>query len=422
MTVVVASPGGGVVPTGDEGAGDEASEVTPGAEEVSAGVEAAEVPLGGVDTAEELTGKTPVELGPAGTLELTVAAVVSVTGHTVVAIGIVEVTTVVESAGQLTTSGAQLVMVTSLVVYTVEVVIWTGVVTSGVEAAEVPAGLLVVKGTDVPLGGGTPSDELIGRTLLGLGTTGIDTELVTAAVVSAVVSVTGQTVVEIAIVEITTVVEPAGQLTTSGAQLVIVTSLVVYTVEVVIRTGVVISGVEAAEDPAGVWLVVKGTDDEAEIEDVETDVPLGGTPADELTGRTLLGLGTSGTDSEVVAAAVVSAVVSVTGQTVVERAIVEVTTVVEPDPAGQSVTVGPQLVMVNKLVVNTVDVVIRRGVLTAVVVPGATVEPGTEAEGTTMGLEAADTDICSYGTLVTGVAVRTGAGMVEPGVQSKPTL
>jgi hypothetical protein len=33
----------------------------------------------------------PVELGPAGTLELTVAAVVSVTGHTVVAIGIVEV-------------------------------------------------------------------------------------------------------------------------------------------------------------------------------------------------------------------------------------------------------------------------------------------------------------------------------------------
>jgi uncharacterized Zn ribbon protein len=316
--------------------------------------------------------------------------------------------------------------VTSLVVYTVEVVIWTGVVTSGVEAAEVPAGLLVVKGTDVPLGGGTPSDELIGRTLLGLGTTGIDTELVTAAVVSAVVSVTGQTVVEIAIVEVTTVVESAGQLTTSGAQLVIVTSLVVYTVEVVIRTGVVISGVEAAEDPAGVWLVVKGTDDEAEIEDVETDVPLGGTPADELTGRTLLGLGTSGTDSEVVAAVVVSAVVSaavsVTGQTVVERAIVEVTTVVEPDPAGQSVTVGPQLVMVNKLVVNTVDVVIRRGVLIAVVAPGATVEPGTEAEGTTMGLEAADTDICSYGTLVTGVAVRTGAGMVEPGVQSKPTL
>lgn len=39
----------------------------------------------------------------------------SVTGHTVVEIGIVEVTTVVESAGQEGTSGAQLVMVISLV-------------------------------------------------------------------------------------------------------------------------------------------------------------------------------------------------------------------------------------------------------------------------------------------------------------------
>ena len=46
---------------------------------------------------------------------------------------------------------------------------------------------------------------------------------------------TGQTVVEIAIVEVTTVVEPspAGQLVTLAAQLVIVISLVVYTVEVV---------------------------------------------------------------------------------------------------------------------------------------------------------------------------------------------
>jgi hypothetical protein len=48
-----------------------------------------------------------------------------------------------------------------------------------------------------------------------------------------VVSVTGQTVVEIAIVDVTTVVESAGQLVTVAAQLVMVTSLVVYTVEVV---------------------------------------------------------------------------------------------------------------------------------------------------------------------------------------------
>lgn len=54
---------------------------------------------------------------------------------------------------------------------------------------------------------------------------------------------TGSTVVEIGIVEVTTVVEPAGQLVTVGAQLVMVTSLVVYTVEVVSRTGVLEAGV-----------------------------------------------------------------------------------------------------------------------------------------------------------------------------------
>lgn len=65
-TVVVASPGAGVVLGGEEGAGDETSEVTPGAEEVPADVEATEVPLGGGDPAGELMGKTPLELGPAG--------------------------------------------------------------------------------------------------------------------------------------------------------------------------------------------------------------------------------------------------------------------------------------------------------------------------------------------------------------------
>ena len=531
-TVVVASPGAGVVPAGDEGAREEATEVTPGAEEVPTRVETAEVPLRVVDPAGELTGKTPlglvpvgesvveptsvavvsvtghtvVEIGivevttvvesagqlttsgaqlvmvtslvvytvevviwtgvvingveavevPAGELigktplglvpvgrgvEPTSVVVVSVTGHTVVEIGIVEVTTVVESAGQLTTSGAQLVMVTSLVVYTVEVVIWTGVVINGVEAAEVPPGVLVVtdkveeaetedKGTGVPLEGGTPADELTGRTPLGPGITETEVELVA----STVVSVTGHTVVEIGIVEVTTVVESAGQLTTSGAQLVIVTSLVVYTVEVVIWTGVVINGVEKAEVPAG---VVEEIEEEAETEDVGTDVSLeGGTPADELTGRTPVGLVTTGTDDELVATVVASTTglvsttgvvspagsVSVTGQTVVDRAMVEVTTVVEPDPAGQSVTDGAQLVMVIKLVVNTVDVVIRRGVLTAEVVVGTTSEPGTETEGTTEPAPT-DTDICSYGALTarTGVAM-TGAVVVEPGVQSKPTL
>jgi hypothetical protein len=51
------------------------------------------------------------------------------------------------------------------------------------------------------------------------------------------VSVTGQTVVDIAIVEVTTLVAPAGQDVTLGLQLVTVTTVVVKTVEVVI-TGV----------------------------------------------------------------------------------------------------------------------------------------------------------------------------------------
>jgi hypothetical protein len=66
--------------------------------------------------AGELTGRTPLELGTPGTDEDPAAGVVSVTGQTVVEIAMVEVTTVVESAGQLVTVGAQLVMVISLVV------------------------------------------------------------------------------------------------------------------------------------------------------------------------------------------------------------------------------------------------------------------------------------------------------------------
>lgn len=231
-TVVVASPGARGVP-----AGDETAEVTLGAEGVPA-----EVPLAGGDPAEELTGETPVGTADRG-VEPTSAVVVSVTGRTVVETGIVEVTTVVECAGQLVTVGAQLVIVTKLVVYMVDVVIWTGVVITGVEVAEVTSGVspaveeiaeegkIEDPGTDVPLATpGIPADELTGETPLGLDTAGTESELVAVAVVS----VTGQTVVERAIVEVTTTVDPAGQLVTVGAQLVIVIKLVVNTVEVVI--------------------------------------------------------------------------------------------------------------------------------------------------------------------------------------------
>jgi hypothetical protein len=156
----------------------------------------------------------------------------------------VEVTTVVESAGQSVMLAAQLVMVISLVVYTVEVVNWAGVVMAGVEGAgvPVPAGVSLADEDQadeetqteddapagVSLGEGDAIVDPTGRTLLGLGTAGKDEELT-----AAVVSVTGQTVVEIAMVEVTTVVESAGQSVMLAAQLVMVISLVVYTVEVV---------------------------------------------------------------------------------------------------------------------------------------------------------------------------------------------
>lgn len=76
------------------------------------------------DPAGEDSGETPVDSGrvEVDVLPGAVLVSVSVTGQIVVEIAIVEVTTVVESAGQLVTEAAQLVIVISLVVYTVEVV------------------------------------------------------------------------------------------------------------------------------------------------------------------------------------------------------------------------------------------------------------------------------------------------------------
>lgn len=68
------------------------------------------------DPAGEDSGETPVDSGRVAVDVLPGAVSVSVTGQTVVEMAIVEVTTVVESAGQLVTEAAQLVMVISLVV------------------------------------------------------------------------------------------------------------------------------------------------------------------------------------------------------------------------------------------------------------------------------------------------------------------
>lgn len=99
-------------------AGEEATEVTLGTPGVPAGTETVGVPLGEGDSDGEPTGNTLLGLGPAGTEtggELAPAGVVSVTGHTVVEMAIVEVVIMVESAGQLVMLAAQLVIVISLV-------------------------------------------------------------------------------------------------------------------------------------------------------------------------------------------------------------------------------------------------------------------------------------------------------------------
>jgi hypothetical protein len=62
---------------------------------------------------EKLTGVLEIEGKPVESI--VVGFVVSVTGYTVVEVAIVEVLIWVESAGQLVTVGAQLVIVTSLV-------------------------------------------------------------------------------------------------------------------------------------------------------------------------------------------------------------------------------------------------------------------------------------------------------------------
>lgn len=125
-----------------------------------------ELPTGdspvGTDTAVVLgpegagtVGAGPVVLDPEGTGTGSVPGLpVSVTGQTVVEIAMVEVTTVVESAGQLVTVGAQLVMVTSLVAYTVEVVIRTGVL----------AGTVTAPDEEGTTGGGMTGEEDVGLT------------------------------------------------------------------------------------------------------------------------------------------------------------------------------------------------------------------------------------------------------------------
>jgi hypothetical protein len=91
---------------------------------------------------------------------------------------------------------------------------------------------------------------------------------------------TGQTVVEIAIVEVTTIVECAGQLVTVGAQLVMVISVVVKTVDVVNDSiGQVVPGVDVmTAEVVGKVATLLGLDEGVEVVSVlvETVGDVGG--------------------------------------------------------------------------------------------------------------------------------------------------
>lgn len=118
VTTVVPAPCPDGEPAGVDGAG-----VVPTGE-LPVGVPGVPgVPPGPVEDGVRIAGLDDTGATDEGGVPSAVSVSVWVTGHTVVYAGTVDVTTVVESAGQLTTVGAQLVMVTSLVVYTVEVVI-----------------------------------------------------------------------------------------------------------------------------------------------------------------------------------------------------------------------------------------------------------------------------------------------------------
>jgi hypothetical protein len=191
-TVVVTSPVGtaGVVmagveepdSTGELPVGVLSGEVSEGA--VSVGVSES-VSDGAVSVAvsEGVTSGVGLpELDPAATEEgrETEAVSVAVTGHTVVETAMVEVMTLVESAGQLGTVGAQLVMVISLVVYTVEVVHRTGVV---VIPAEDVGTTSDEEGTGVEMTGVDDSwptgvEEDSGLTPVSVGTPAVEVEVV----------------------------------------------------------------------------------------------------------------------------------------------------------------------------------------------------------------------------------------------------
>jgi hypothetical protein len=300
-----------------------------------------------------------VESASVGVVEITSSLVseadpVSVTGHTVVEIGIVSVTMTVESPGQSGTSGAQDVIVCTVVVKMVDVVIcccddvvmgWADVTW----LSDVVAVVIMVVGSGVEsVADGSGVAESTGS-VVGM-------------------SVIGQTVVEMAIVSVVTMVEPSGQSGTSGPQSVMVCVVVVKIVDVVklwevvspgksdeavvTETDAVVTEVKVAGDELSVAVEMEVIDVVGDREDVVTALSVVGAGVADVVGdsegvvRALVGGSSVDSDSD-------SESVAVIGQTVVEMAIVSVTTT---GPFGHG-TSGAHEVMVWTVVVKMVEVV-----------------------------------------------------------------
>jgi hypothetical protein len=241
-----------------------------------------------------------------------VSVSVSVIGQTVVEMGIVSVTIMVEPpSGQSGTSGPQSVTVRVDVVKIVEVVM------------EVVLG----SGSSVGSGAGSVSVAVVGAGV----SEGSSDDCSVVGSGSGSVSVMGHTVVEMGIVSVTMMVEPPpGQSGTSGPQSVTVCVVVVKMVEVVILWEVGVVGVDPGSDVGSGVGVSLGSSEDCSV----------------------VGSGSGSS----VGSGSVSVSVSVIGQTVVEMGIVSVIIMVEPPP-GQSGTSGPQSVTVCVVVVKMVDVV-----------------------------------------------------------------
>ena len=292
----------------------------------------------------------------------TASEVLGPSGTSVVETAIVDVTTVVDSAGHSVTSGAQLVMVSSMVEKTVLAVISTD------DGVSVAAGSEMVSGLSIDEDSGDSGASVVESTGTASEVFGASAELET-----------GQMVVDTAIVDVTTVVDSAGHSVTSGAQLVMVSSVVEKMVLVVISTDDVatesVSGLSTEEEASSEGAVVSGMSSDEDGPDAGIGVPV----TSDVSG---LSTDDEGADAE--------PLVSGTDTTLVETAKVDVTSVVES--AGQSGTSDAQLVMVRTDVAKTVDV---DGC--CVVVAGTGVPTDSASELDSAGL-VAGTELPSTGT------------------------